>query len=81
MALHSTVGFGLSALGAWLAGVALDATGGPTKPSACSAVFVVLAIGILMGPLALWWSKRNRDRKIKLMDLMPGLAKARLPVS
>jgi MFS family permease len=59
LALHSTVGFGLSALGAWLAGVALDAAGGPTKPSAWSAVFAMLAVGILMGPLALWWSTRK----------------------
>ena len=31
MALHSTVGFGLSAVGAWAAGAALDAGGGPRK--------------------------------------------------
>jgi MFS family permease len=59
LALHSTVGFGLSALGAWLAGVTLDAAGGPEKPSAWLAVFALLAVGILIGPLALWWSKRQ----------------------
>ena len=59
LALHSTVGFGLSALGAWLAGAALDAAGGPAKPSAWLAVFALLAVGILMGPLALWWSKQK----------------------
>jgi predicted MFS family arabinose efflux permease len=59
LALHSTVGFGLSALGAWLAGVALDAAGGPAKPSAWLAVFALLAVAILMGPLALWWSKQK----------------------
>ena len=32
MATHSTVGFSLSALGAWVVGVALDAAGGPLKP-------------------------------------------------
>ena len=59
LALHSTVGFGLSALGAWGAGVALDAAGGPGDSSAWFAVFALLAIGILIGPLALWWSKRQ----------------------
>ena len=56
LALHSTVGFGLSALGAWGAGIALDAAGGPAKPSAWLAVFAMLALGILLGPLALFWS-------------------------
>lgn len=60
LALHSTVGFGLSALGAWLAGVALDAAGGPAQPSAWLAVFALLAFGILLGPLALLWSKKER---------------------
>jgi hypothetical protein len=49
-----------SALGAWLAGVALDAAGGPARPSAWLAVFALLAVGILMGPLALWWSKGQK---------------------
>lgn len=60
LALHSTVGFGLSALGAWLAGVALDAAGGPTKPAAWLAVFAMLAAGILLGPLALLWSNAKK---------------------
>jgi predicted MFS family arabinose efflux permease len=58
MALHSTVGFGLSALGGWAGGVALDAAGGPASPSGWFAVFAVLAAGVLLGPLALWWSRR-----------------------
>ena len=58
MALHSTVGFGLSAAGAWAAGVALDVGGGPASPSGWLAVFAVLAAGVLVGPLALWWSRR-----------------------
>jgi MFS family permease len=57
MALHSTVGFGLSALGAWATGVALDAAGGPASGSGWLAAFVVLAAGALLGPLALWWSR------------------------
>jgi predicted MFS family arabinose efflux permease len=59
LALHSTVGFGLSALGAWAVGVVLDAAGGPAKPSAWLAMFVLLAGGILLGPLALMWSNKN----------------------
>jgi predicted MFS family arabinose efflux permease len=57
MALHSTVGFGLSALGAWVAGVALDAAGGPASATGWLAAFAVLAAGGLLGPLALWWSR------------------------
>jgi predicted MFS family arabinose efflux permease len=57
MALHSTVGFGFSALGAWGTGVALDAAGGPSTASAWTTAFFVLAIGILLGPLALYWSR------------------------
>jgi predicted MFS family arabinose efflux permease len=61
MALHSTVGFGLSALGGWAGGVALDAFGGPSSPNGWLAVFAVLAAGVLLGPLALWWSRRYAD--------------------
>lgn len=57
MAVHSTVGFGLSALGAWCVGAALDLSGGPNVPSAWFAAFAVLAAGILIGPLALKWSR------------------------
>jgi predicted MFS family arabinose efflux permease len=57
MALHSTVGFGLSALGAWGVGVALDAAGGPMSASGWLAAFCVLAVGIAVGPLALAWSR------------------------
>ena len=59
MAMHSTVGFSLSALGAWAVGVALDAAGGPQSASAWMAAFSVLAAGILLGPLALYWSRRE----------------------
>jgi predicted MFS family arabinose efflux permease len=57
MATHSTVGFTLSALGAWVIGIALDAAGGPLNPSAWTAAFSVLAAGILLGPVALYWSR------------------------
>ena len=59
MALHSTVGFGLSAAGAWGVGVALDAAGGPASPSGWLTAFAVLAAGSLLGPVALWWSRRT----------------------
>jgi predicted MFS family arabinose efflux permease len=59
MAMHSTVGFSLSALGAWAVGVALDAGGGPLNASAWTAAFAVLAAGILVGPLALYWSRKT----------------------
>jgi hypothetical membrane protein len=57
MAVHSTVGFGLSGLGAWALGVALDAAGGPSSASAWMAAFTVLAAGIMLGPVALYWSR------------------------
>jgi predicted MFS family arabinose efflux permease len=56
MAMHSTVGFSLSALGAWAVGVALDLAGGPSHPSAWMAAFSLLAAGISLGPVALYWS-------------------------
>ena len=59
MALHTTVGFGLSAAGAWAVGVALDVAGGTLTPTAWGAAFAVLATASLLGPLALWWSRRG----------------------
>ena len=60
LALHSTVGFGLSALGGWGAGVALDAAGGPEQPAGWFALFALLAAGVLVGPVALRWSRRDK---------------------
>src|SRR5262249_42081430 len=60
LAMHSTVGFGVSALGAWGAGLMLDLAGGPHHASAWSAMFALLAGSILLGPLALWWARRGR---------------------
>jgi MFS family permease len=59
MAAHSTIGFSLSALGSWVVGVALDAAGGPLQASAWMAAFSVLAVSILFGPVALYWSRRT----------------------
>jgi predicted MFS family arabinose efflux permease len=61
MALHSTVGFGLSAAGAWGIGVAIDAAGGLASTSGWLAGFSVLAAGIALGPLVLWWSRSSAE--------------------
>ena len=50
---------GSGAAGAWALGVALDAAGGPQSSSAWMAAFSVLAAGIMLGPLALYWSRRE----------------------
>jgi uncharacterized Tic20 family protein len=39
--------------------VAIDAGGGVATPSGWLAGFLVMAAGVVMGPLALWWSSRN----------------------
>ena len=59
MAMHSTVGFGLSSAGAWGIGVTLDAGGGIDSGSGWLVAFLVVAAGGLMGPLAIWWSRRS----------------------
>jgi MFS family permease len=59
MAVHTTVGFGLSAVGAWTAGIMLDVAGGPDSPAGWRAMFALLAFSILLGPVALWWSRRK----------------------
>jgi predicted MFS family arabinose efflux permease len=59
MALHSTIGFGLSAVGGWAAGLAIDFGGGIDTASGWVAAFLVMAAGGLLGPVALWWSKRS----------------------
>jgi len=53
LAMHSTVGFGLSALSGWMVGLALDFHGGTRDPQAWLAAFGVLAAGVMLGPLAL----------------------------
>ena len=59
LALHSTVGFGLSAAGAWATGAALDIAGGPQSANGWLLAFIVLAAGISLGPLALLWAGRS----------------------
>ena len=62
MALHSTVGFGLSAAGGWTVGVAIDTGGGMDTASGWLLAFLVMAAGGLLGPIAIWWSLRNKPR-------------------
>jgi hypothetical protein len=59
MAMHSTVGFGLSAAGAWGIGLALDAGGGMQTSTGWLAASLVMAAGGLTGPVAIWWSLRR----------------------
>ena len=59
MAMHSTVGFGLSAAGGWAIGVALDVGGGPMSDAGWLLAFIVMAVSAFVGPLALWWSARG----------------------
>jgi MFS family permease len=64
MAMHSTVGFGLSAAGGWAIGVALDAGGGPTSDIGWLTAFAVMALSAFLGPLALRWSARGGDGEV-----------------
>lgn len=63
MAVHSTVGFGFSALGAWCVGATLDAFGGPFAAPAWLPAFGVLAASIVLGPLALMWSQAKTSNQ------------------
>jgi hypothetical protein len=51
MAAHSTVGFSLSALGAWAVGVALDLAGGAAQRQRLDGGVLGSGGGILLGPL------------------------------
>ncbi|UPK30508.1 MFS transporter [Bradyrhizobium sp. 195] len=64
LALHSTVGFGLSAVGAWGTGVALDIAGGPQNANGWLLAFIVLAGGIALGPLALLWARGAGPKRV-----------------
>jgi MFS family permease len=62
MALHSTIGFGLSAVGGWAAGIAIDLGGGIDTAAGWVAAFLIMAAGGLLGPVALWWSERSAKK-------------------
>ena len=59
MALHSSVGFGLSAVGGWSVGAALDVGGGIGSAAGWLAAFLIMGAGGVCGPLALYWSRRR----------------------
>lgn len=62
LALHSTVGFGLSAAGAWVTGLALDFAGGPQSAEGWLLVFLILGAGVLIGPIALLWGRSGENK-------------------
>lgn len=62
LALHSAVGFGLSAAGGWAVGATIDAAGGPQSSRAWLAAFVLMSMSILLGPIALLWSRARKMR-------------------
>jgi predicted MFS family arabinose efflux permease len=62
MAVHTTVGFAFAAIGSWGVGEALDLGGGPQSSHGWLAAFAVLAIGISLGPFALYWSRMVSNR-------------------
>jgi predicted MFS family arabinose efflux permease len=59
MAMHTTVGFLGSALGAWGTGLAIDLAGGPTASPGWLAAFTFLAVSASLGPVALLWSRKS----------------------
>ncbi len=59
MAIHSGIGFALTAAGGWAVGVALDAAGGVDQPRAWALAYTVMAAGAVLGPVSLWWSRRR----------------------
>lgn len=59
MALHSTLGFGVSFLGPVLFGLALDLGGGESRPVAWALAFSLCGLSVLFGPLALRWAARR----------------------
>ncbi|MEX2450963.1 MAG: MFS transporter [Rhodospirillales bacterium] len=58
MAMHSFFGFAGAAAGPLLFGAMLDLMGGRTLIEAWGISFATVAALILLGPLALWWSRR-----------------------
>ena len=61
MAVHSCLGFAGSAMGPLLFGAVLDLSGGRTEILSWGLSFASVALIGLLGPLALWWSRRNTN--------------------
>jgi MFS family permease len=59
MALHSMIGFGMAALGSSAVGLAIDGAGGAQSDAGWTAAFLVMGLGIVLGPIALRWSARG----------------------
>ena len=59
MAVHSTLGFGFTALGGWAVGVALDSAGGVSQPHGWALGFGIMGVGAALGPVCLWWARRR----------------------
>ncbi len=66
MAVHSTIGFGAGFIAPAVFGVVLDIAGGNANPLAWGFAFASLAVGYIIGPLALallrLWLQRRRGR-------------------
>ena len=61
IAVHSTIGFAAAFIGPLAVGIALDHAGGQAAAGAWIAAFIVIALGALTGPLALWLLGRERS--------------------
>jgi len=59
MAVHSCLGFAGSAMGPLLFGAVLDVSGGREEIMSWGISFASVAVIGLLGPLALWWSRRT----------------------
>ena len=60
IAVYSTLGFAAGFIGPLFVGIALDRAGGQAAAGAWIAGFIVIALGALTGPLALWLLGRER---------------------
>jgi MFS family permease len=60
IAVYSTVGFAAGFIGPLFVGIALDQAGGQAAAGAWIAGFIVIALGAVTGPLALWLLGKER---------------------
>ena len=65
LALHSMVGFGLSALGGWAVGVAIDAAGGANSAHGWTAAFLVMGGASCSGRWPCGGHARARERRFE----------------
>ena len=62
MAMHSFLGFAFAFLGSLAPGIALDRFGGTSSAFAWGLAFIVMALGVAMGPVALFALAKGRSR-------------------